>query len=99
VHAPRTRRPSLVICQRRPGQAGRLFVDHGEPYPVDPRPAGHAGAAQACIQVDLWGGSYWLYAEELRNDSLQPHWVIDPNDTLIDMVDIRSARMAASARC
>ncbi|MHA4866332.1 hybrid sensor histidine kinase/response regulator [Duganella sp. PWIR1] len=70
-------------------KAGQLYADGGEPYPLDAtglpnmlarlKPASH---------VNLLGGSYWLYAE-LRNDGLQPHWVIDPNDTLIDIVDIQ----------
>jgi signal transduction histidine kinase/DNA-binding response OmpR family regulator/HPt (histidine-containing phosphotransfer) domain-containing protein len=70
-------------------KSGRLYVDGGEPYPVNASglPALLARLKPAS-KVDLLGGSYWLYAE-LRNDSLQPHWVIDPNDTLIDMVDIQ----------
>ncbi|HEX5341231.1 MAG TPA: ATP-binding protein [Duganella sp.] len=70
-------------------RTGRLYVDQGEPFPVDTAglPAMLARLKPAS-KVDLLGGSYWLYAE-LRNDSLQPQWVIDPNDTLIDMVDIQ----------
>ncbi|TFW19227.1 hybrid sensor histidine kinase/response regulator, partial [Duganella callida] len=70
-------------------KSGRLYRDSGEPYP-----AGAAALPAMLAQlkpadkVDLLGGSYWLYAE-LRNDSRQPQWVIDPNDTLIDMVDIQ----------
>jgi signal transduction histidine kinase/DNA-binding response OmpR family regulator len=70
-------------------KAGRLYADNGEPYPVS------AAALPAMLsrltpatKVDLLGGRYWLYAE-LRMDSLQPHWVIDPNDTLIDVVEIQ----------
>jgi hypothetical protein len=69
-------------------KAGRLFVDHGEPYPSMPPACRPCWRGSSPPRVDLLGGSYWLYAE-LRNDSLQPHWVIDPNDTLIDMVDIQ----------
>jgi len=69
--------------------AGKLYVDQGEPYPAD---AGGLPKLLASLKpaakVDLLGGGYWLYAE-LRNDSRQPAWVIDPNDTLIDMVDIQ----------
>ncbi|NYE59695.1 signal transduction histidine kinase/DNA-binding response OmpR family regulator [Duganella sp. 1224] len=70
-------------------RAGQLFADHGEPYPVNAAglPAMLARLKPAS-KVNLLGGSYWLYAE-LRNDSRQPYWVIDPNDTLIDMVDIQ----------
>jgi signal transduction histidine kinase/DNA-binding NarL/FixJ family response regulator/HPt (histidine-containing phosphotransfer) domain-containing protein len=70
-------------------KTGQLFADNGEPYPVNAAglPAMLAKLTPAS-KVNLLGGSYWLYAE-LRNDSRQPNWVIDPNDTLIDMVDIQ----------
>ncbi|WP_343729666.1 ATP-binding protein [Duganella sp.] len=70
-------------------KAGQLYADRGEPYPINAAglPAMLA-RLQPAPRVDLLGGSYWLYAE-LRNDSRQPQWVIDPNDTLIDMVDIQ----------
>jgi signal transduction histidine kinase/DNA-binding response OmpR family regulator len=69
--------------------SGRLYLDEGQPAPssADALPALLAGLKPAA-KVDLLGGRYWLYAE-LRNDSAQPAWVIDPNDTLIDMVDIQ----------
>src|SRR5450830_438885 len=70
-------------------KAGQLYADNGEPYPVNATglPAMLAKLKPAS-KVNLLGGSYWLYAE-LRNDSRQPNWVIDPDDTLIDMVDIQ----------
>ncbi|WP_254442130.1 hybrid sensor histidine kinase/response regulator [Duganella vulcania] len=77
---------------------GKLYLDEGQPFPVDA-----AGLPKLLAQlkpapkVDLLGGSYWLYAE-LRNDSHQPAWVIDPNDTLIDMVDIQVFGPDGSAR-
>jgi len=37
--------------------------------------------------INLFGGAYWLYAQ-VRNDSGEQQWVIDPNDTLIDQVAI-----------
>ena len=66
-------------------RAGVLYADNGEPYPVNAAglPAMLAQLKPA-NKVSLLGGSYWLYAE-LRNDSRLPHWVIDPNDTLIDI--------------
>jgi len=69
--------------------AGTLYHDEGQPYPVNAAglPALLAGLKPAA-RVDLLGGAYWLHAE-LRNDGRQPAWVIDPNDTLIDMVDIQ----------
>jgi signal transduction histidine kinase/DNA-binding response OmpR family regulator len=70
-------------------KAGQLYVDGGEPYPLDATGLPNMLARlKPASRVDLLGGSYWLYAE-LRNDGLQPHWVIDPNDTLIDIVDIQ----------
>jgi signal transduction histidine kinase/DNA-binding response OmpR family regulator/HPt (histidine-containing phosphotransfer) domain-containing protein len=68
---------------------GKLYKDEGQPYPVNAEgvPALLASLKPA-DKVDLLGGAYWLYAE-LRNDGRQPAWVIDPNDTLIDMVDIQ----------
>jgi len=77
---------------------GKLYLDEGQPFPVDA-----AGLPKLLAQlkpapkVDLLGGSYWLYAE-LRNDSHQPAWVIDPNDTLIDMIDIQVFGPDGSAR-
>ncbi|MTV36636.1 hybrid sensor histidine kinase/response regulator [Duganella radicis] len=70
-------------------KAGRLYIDSGEPYPLNAAglPAMLASLKPA-HKVNLLGGSYWLYAE-LLNDSRQPDWVLDPNDTLIDMVDIQ----------
>ncbi|MFS2064775.1 ATP-binding protein [Duganella sp. CT11-72] len=69
--------------------AGKLYKDEGQPYPVNAAglPALVASLKPA-DKVDLLGGGYWLYAE-LRNESRQPAWVIDPNDTLIDTIDIQ----------
>ena len=70
-------------------KAGKLYQDEGQPYPVDAAGLPHMLARlKPASKVDLLGGSYWLYAE-LRNDGRQPAWVIDPNDTLIDVVDIQ----------
>jgi signal transduction histidine kinase/HPt (histidine-containing phosphotransfer) domain-containing protein/DNA-binding NarL/FixJ family response regulator len=69
--------------------SGKLYLDEGQSHPAtaDGLPAMLA-ALKPAAKVDLLGGGYWLYAE-LRNDSAQPAWVIDPNDTLIDVVDIQ----------
>ncbi|WP_445229193.1 ATP-binding protein [Duganella rhizosphaerae] len=77
---------------------GKLYLDEGQPFPVDAAglPKLLAGLNPA-TKVNLLGGGYWLYAE-LRNDSHQPAWVIDPNDTLIDMVDIQVFGPDGSAR-
>ncbi|WP_082488903.1 hybrid sensor histidine kinase/response regulator [Duganella sp. Leaf61] len=69
-------------------RTGKLYLDEGELAPAS------AGALPALVaglrpadKVDLLGGGYWLVAE-LRNDGVLTDWVIDPNDTLIDVVDI-----------
>ncbi|GJI98971.1 hypothetical protein RugamoR57_56890 [Duganella caerulea] len=77
---------------------GKLYLDEGQPFPVDAAGLPKLLARlKPATKVDLLGGSYWLYAE-LRNDSHQPAWVIDPNDTLIDMVDIQVFGPDGSAR-
>lgn len=39
-------------------------------------------------KVNLLGGSYWFYIE-VTNDTDNSEWVIDPDDTLINAVEIR----------
>src|SRR5471032_949332 len=65
-----------------------LYQAGGEALPADATalPALLAQLTPAA-KVKLPGGGYWLYAR-LRNDSRQTDWVIDPNDTLIDRVEI-----------
>jgi hypothetical protein len=67
---------------------GKLYLDEGElaPPTAAALPAMTASLRPAS-KVDLLGGGYWLVAA-LRNDGRQTSWVIDPNDTLIDVVDI-----------
>ncbi|KQQ36157.1 histidine kinase [Duganella sp. Leaf126] len=67
---------------------GRLYLDEGEQAPASASalPAMVAGMRPA-TKVDLLGGSYWLVAE-LRNDGALTDWVIDSNDTLIDVVEM-----------
>ncbi|MBY0557080.1 MAG: response regulator [Burkholderiaceae bacterium] len=70
-------------------KSGRLYRDQGQPFPVDAASLPHLLAQLTPVdQVDLLGGHYWLVAT-LHNDSEQSAWVIDPNDTLIDLVDIQ----------
>ncbi|SIQ39736.1 Signal transduction histidine kinase [Janthinobacterium sp. TND4EL3] len=68
---------------------GQLFLADNYDVPADAAalPAWLARQRPAA-EVDLFGGAYWLYAQ-VRNDSSESAWVIDPNDTLIDLVDIR----------
>jgi hypothetical protein len=69
--------------------AARLFLagdDSAAPADAAALPAWLARQRPAA-DVDLFGGAYWLLAQ-VRNDSSETAWVIDPNDTLIDLVDI-----------
>ncbi|OEZ72347.1 autoinducer 2 sensor kinase/phosphatase LuxQ [Janthinobacterium sp. HH103] len=70
------------------GKGGQLFLAENEAAPADVAalPAWLARQRPA-DQVDLFGGAYWLHAQ-VRNDSSEAAWVIDPNDTLIDLVDV-----------
>nr|WP_260181902.1 hybrid sensor histidine kinase/response regulator [Janthinobacterium sp. S3M3] len=80
------------------GDSGQLF--YADNYADDVPPAGETGtppttaalpawlaSLRPAREVNLFGGAYWLYAQ-VRNDSGEQHWVIDPNDTLIDQVAI-----------
>jgi signal transduction histidine kinase/DNA-binding NarL/FixJ family response regulator len=70
------------------GDGGRLYAAADALPPADAAalPAWLARQRPAA-EVDLFGGAYWLHAQ-VRNDSHEKAWVIDPNDTLIDLVDI-----------
>jgi signal transduction histidine kinase/DNA-binding response OmpR family regulator/HPt (histidine-containing phosphotransfer) domain-containing protein len=86
---PQTAPISLNSASVDLAEQGKLLHDDGQAFPATAAglPAMLAQLKPAA-KVDLLGGGYWLYAE-LRNDSQQAAWVIDPNDTLIDMVDIQ----------
>ena len=43
---------------------------------------------QAISVVDLFGGSFWFYAE-LQNDSDISRWIVNPDGTLIEHVEVR----------
>jgi diguanylate cyclase (GGDEF)-like protein len=43
---------------------------------------------EAIPSVNLFGGAYWLYAE-VRNDSDITQWIVNPDGTLIEHVEIR----------
>lgn len=70
------------------GTQGQLYRASDDAAPLDASalPAWLARQRPAA-DVDLFGGAYWLHAR-VRNDTSQTAWVIDPNDTLIDTVDI-----------
>ena len=70
------------------GTQGQLYSasDDAAPLAASALPAWLARQRPAA-DVDLFGGAYWLHAR-VRNDTDETAWVIDPNDTLIDTVDI-----------
>ena len=70
------------------GTQGSLYVagDGTAPADASALPAWLA-RQQPAADVNLFGGAYWLHAR-VRNDTNETAWVIDPNDTLIDTVDI-----------
>ncbi|PJD00394.1 histidine kinase [Janthinobacterium sp. BJB1] len=89
--AARAQAATLPLTQQGIGHLGdgaRLFLADNYDVPADAAalPAWLARQRPAA-EVDLFGGAYWLYAQ-VRNDSAESAWVIDPNDTLIDLVDI-----------
>ncbi|WP_317201712.1 ATP-binding protein [Janthinobacterium sp.] len=77
-------------------QAGRDLADGARLYRAGaataPADAAALPAWLATLRplpaVDLFGGSYWLYAQ-VRNDGADPAWVLDPHDTLIEFVEAR----------
>ncbi|MGK5027647.1 7TM diverse intracellular signaling domain-containing protein [Janthinobacterium sp. RB2R34] len=70
------------------GTQGQLYSasDDAAPPAASALPAWLARQRPAA-EVDLFGGAYWLHAR-VRNNTNETAWVIDPNDTLIDTVDI-----------
>ena len=70
------------------GSGARLFLASDTAAPADAA-ALPAWLAQQrpTTDIDLFGGAYWLLAQ-VRNETRETAWVIDPNDTLIDLVDI-----------
>jgi signal transduction histidine kinase/HPt (histidine-containing phosphotransfer) domain-containing protein/AmiR/NasT family two-component response regulator len=66
-----------------------LYEDRGEAFPATA--AEVAPWEQHLMRragINLLGGKYWLVAQ-LRNDSADPQWVFDPNDTVIEQVQAR----------
>ena len=79
----------LTAAGLKLGDGGLLLQAGANDFPPDAAAlpvwlAAHTPAAQ----VDLFGGAYYLYVR-VRNDSAQRAWVLDPNDTLIDVVEAR----------
>ncbi len=70
------------------GTQGKLYSASNQAAPLDASalPAWLA-RQRPVLDVDLFGGAYWLHAR-VRNNTNETAWVIAPNDTLIDTVDI-----------
>ena len=88
AHAQATPTPLTAQGIHHLGTQGRLYFASDSVPPADAAalPAWLARQRPAA-EVNLFGGAYWLHAR-VRNDSNQTAWVIDPNDTLIDTVEI-----------
>ena len=74
-------------------ETGRLFQSENTSFPDSAQ-----GIAQSLAQfaaadkVSLFGGSYWLYAE-FRHSQATTQWIFDPNNTLIDRVEVFAVRV------
>jgi diguanylate cyclase (GGDEF)-like protein len=70
--------------------SGRLY--HAEPDQAFPASREALAAWQAGLrparQVNIFGGAYWLHAQ-LRHDEPAAQWVLDPNNTIIERVELR----------
>jgi diguanylate cyclase (GGDEF)-like protein len=68
---------------------GRLMPAQLEDFPPDARSlAGWLATRPSVDAVNLFGGSYWLYAE-LRHDLATVNWVLAPYNTIIEDVQAR----------
>ncbi len=72
------------------------LMRQGELYAAsDAAPPANAGALPAWLakhqrvpRISLFGGSYWLHAS-IRNDGTDSQWVVDPNGSLIERVEVQ----------
>lgn len=72
-------------------EVGRLFVADERTNAFSPFASARAerlASLPAAAQVNLFGGAYWLQAR-VRQDMGTAHWVLDPNNTLIEHVEAR----------
>jgi diguanylate cyclase (GGDEF)-like protein len=67
---------------------GRLYRADAEPPPDNPALLGEWERAQKPVpRVNLFGGAYWLVAE-VDNQTPQTNWVLDPNGTIIENIEV-----------
>lgn len=71
-------------------ESGRLYAaGDTDAFAADPALRKERLAAlDGPVQVDLFGGAYWLHAH-VRQDLAPKQWVLDPNNTLIEYVEAR----------
>lgn len=69
--------------------SGRLFGADESAFPDSPNAlTTWLERRSPATKVNLFGGSYWLYAD-VRHSQATTEWVLDPNNTLIDRVEAR----------
>lgn len=70
-------------------ESGQLYRAGTESFPASVDELPDWFSRQKTIpSVNLFGGNYWLYAE-LRNDSDITQWIVNPDGTLIEHVEVR----------
>ncbi|MBY0578408.1 MAG: sensor domain-containing diguanylate cyclase [Burkholderiales bacterium] len=68
---------------------GQFYLAEGERFPASTTDLlGWLSKLHEVEGVSLLGGSYWFRAE-LRNDAGNTQWVLEPDDRLIDSVEVR----------
>ncbi|MFC1750485.1 7TM diverse intracellular signaling domain-containing protein [Pseudomonadota bacterium] len=71
-------------------EKGQLFLAENDTFPQSNNGIEKwLSEQQTENSIDLFGGAYWLYAE-VRNDSDTVKWVLSPNGTLIETVQVRA---------
>lgn len=70
-------------------KSGHLYLATDNNFPTSAAELPHwLSLHQPADRINLFGGSYWFYAE-VSNDTSNNEWVLNPDDTLIDKVEAR----------
>ena len=67
---------------------GKFYLARGDAFPSSPDLPGWLPTLQPVRHVDLAGGNYWYFAR-FENDGKERNWVLEPDDRLINKVDVR----------
>lgn len=68
---------------------GQLYLATDDHFPASAQALPNwLSQHQAVNHVNMFGGSYWFYAE-VRNGTSTTNWVLDPDDTLINKIAAR----------